>query len=109
MSKEKEKEKDFVAEIMDKWYKAMEANKINVQPKVSTILGTILAGYKIDIDTDKRDVWAEYLTVTGGEFPTWFATLTPTERKEFEIRRADAKESWEAKRISDSTKQFLKG
>ena len=28
---------DMTKEIMDKWYKAMEKNKISVQPKASTI------------------------------------------------------------------------
>ena len=39
--------KDLVAEIMKKWYESMAKNNISVQPKASTILGIILADYKI--------------------------------------------------------------
>ena len=41
------KEKDYVADIMKQWYEAMDSNKVMVQPKASTLLGTILAKYKI--------------------------------------------------------------
>ena len=98
--------KDYVAEIMDKWYKAMEKQSVGVQPTASTIMGTILASYDVQPKTDTRDIWEEYLTITGGEFQSWWASLSPTERKEFEIRRVQEREKWEASRKG---KQLLKG
>ena len=43
------KEKDLVVQIMNEWYKAMEKNKISVQPKASTMLGTILTALAPEI------------------------------------------------------------
>ena len=99
------KQKDHVADIMDKWYKAMEENKISVQPKASTILGTILADYTISTEPLARDVWKEYLSVNAGEFPSWWASLSPTEKKEWDLRKADAREEWDKRH----NKQLLKG
>ena len=51
---------DMTTEIMNKWYSAMEANKISVQPKAATILGTVLAEYDIkqkeSMDLDSKQV-----------------------------------------------------
>tara|TARA_R100001594_G_scaffold57490_2_gene91426 strand:+ start:282 stop:602 length:321 start_codon:yes stop_codon:yes gene_type:complete len=74
------KEKDHVADIMNKWYDAMEKNKVMVQPKASTLLGTILAGYNINPCDTKRDIWAEALTKRGGEFMDWYKSLTEQEQ-----------------------------
>jgi len=98
--------KDHVTDIMDKWYKAMEENKISVQPKASTILGTILADYSISTEKQERDIWKEYLSVNGGEFTSWWASLSPTEKKEWELRKAEAREAWDNRL---SSKQLLKG
>ncbi len=72
-------EKDYVADIMNQWYEAMEKNKVMVQPKASTLLGTILAGYKIEPSTT-RDIWAEALQLRGGEFMDWYENLTKEEQ-----------------------------
>jgi len=95
---------DYVAEIMDKWYKAMEANKIAVQPKASTILGTILADYTISTEKKSRDIWAEAMTIKGGEFPTWYASLSNSEKVEYEQGRQAASEKYDPR-----NKQLLKG
>jgi hypothetical protein len=99
------KQKDYVAEIMDKWYKAMEANKIAVQPKASTILGTILADYTISTEKKARDIWKEAMTIKGGEFPTWYATLSNSEKVEYEQGRQRASELYDPR----YRKQLLKG
>ena len=85
---ETEKEKvmkktDYVAEIMQKWYNALEKENVGVQPKCATMLGTILAQYKITQKTDKRDIWAEALTLKGGEFMDWYKNLSETEQNEY--------------------------
>ena len=97
--------KDHIADIMDKWYKAMEENKISVQPKASTILGTILADYTITTEKPARDIWAEALTVKGGEFAGWYEGLSNSEKLEYEQGRDRASNSFDPR----NRKQLLKG
>jgi len=97
--------KDHIADIMDKWYKAMEENKISVQPKASTILGTILADYTISTEAPVRDIWREALSVKGGEFAGWYAGLSKSEKLEYEQGRKIASNSNDIR----NTKQLLKG
>ena len=99
------KEQDYVAEIMNKWYHAMETNKVSVQPKASTILGTILSEYDISVNKTKRDIWAEAMTVKGGEFPAWYANLSNSEKSEYEKGRKRASELYDPR----NKKQLLKG
>jgi len=74
-------ETDYVADIMNKWYEAMQQNKIMVQPKASTILGIILARFKIEpLEEDDRDIWAEALSKRGGEFMEWYKELSETQQ-----------------------------
>jgi len=47
---------DMTKVIMDKWYKAMEANNISVQPKAATILGTVLTHYNITEKEKQKDI-----------------------------------------------------
>ena len=71
------KETDYVADIMNKWYEAMEQNKVMVQPKASTLLGTILSRFKIEPREDNdRDIWAEALTKRGKDFMEWYKGLS---------------------------------
>ena len=97
-------EKDHVADIMKRWYDAMEKNKVMVQPKASTILGTILADYAITLDTSNRDVWAEALTIKGGEFQDWYAKLTPAEILQYDEGRENASDKYDPRQ-----KRLLKG
>jgi len=97
-------EKDHVADIMNKWYDAMEKNKVMVQPKASTILGTILADYAITTGTSIRDVWAEALTIKGGEFPSWYASLSPAEKLQYDEGRQNASDKYDPR-----GKSLLKG
>jgi len=98
------KEKDHVAEIMNKWYNAMEKNQVMVQPKASTILGTILADYDISVKNEKRDIWAEALTIKGGEFAAWHASLSKEEKIEYDKGRERASDTFDTR-----NKQLLKG
>jgi len=97
--------KDHVVDIMNKWYKAMEENNISVQPKASTILGTILSDYTISTERPKRDIWKEALKVKGGEFAGWYVGLSKSEKLEYEQGREKASESNDIR----NTKQLLKG
>jgi hypothetical protein len=95
---------DMTKEIMDKWYQAMEKNKISVQPKASTILGTVLSQYKIELKEEEKDIWSEFLTITGGQFAEWYESLSEEEKKIFHKQREKAKKSFHSK-----GKQLLKG
>ena len=86
------KQIDYVADIMDKWYKAMENENVQVQPKCATMLGTILSRYKIEFNSDKRDIWAEAMTIKGGDFPAWYSSLNDSEKLEYEKGRQRASE-----------------
>jgi len=92
------------AKIIDEWYKAMESNKISVQPKAATILGTILAKFDIDVKSKTRDIWAEALTIKGGEFPGWYASLSKEEQLQYEFGRRHASEKHDPR-----NKSLLKG
>jgi len=74
--------KDYMAQIMDEWYSLMETNNVSVQPKASTLLGMVLSKYDIQ-KGQKRDIWAEYLTTTGGQFKSWYDSLTNDQQEEW--------------------------
>lgn len=78
------------ARIVDEWYRVMGENNISVQPKASTILGTILAKYDISTKTQTRDIWKESLSINGGEFSTWYTLLSDAEKLQYEEGRQDA-------------------
>ncbi len=80
-------EKDYVAQIMDEWYQSMASNNVSVQPKASTLLGTILAKYDIRSKQECRNLWDEFLTVTGGQFKGWYDSLSETDKEEFHKQR----------------------
>tara|TARA_R110001592_G_scaffold70741_9_gene216601 strand:- start:833 stop:1126 length:294 start_codon:yes stop_codon:yes gene_type:complete len=90
--------KDKTKEIMDQWYSAMQDNKISVQPKASTILGTILAQYNISDKEDTKDIWAEFLTVTGGQLSDWYESLSEEDMKLFQKQRDLAKKTFHSDR-----------
>ena len=100
------KEKDYVAKIMDEWYSLMSSNNVSVQPKASTLLGTILAKYDIQLKEDTRDIWDEYLTITGGQFKGWYDSLTEEQQNKW---HADLKTSRRTNSDLVDTKALLKG
>ena len=93
--------KDTVVEIMNDWYDAMAKNKISVQPKASTILGTILSKH---LAGGTRNIWEEALTIKGGEFAGWYSSLTSEEKNEYDEGRRNASNNYDPRQ-----KQLLKG
>mgnify|MGYP001242257159 CR=1 FL=1 len=98
------KQKDYVAEIMQKWYDEMDKHNVGVQPKCVTILGTIMAKYKIT-DAEPRDVWAEALTKRGGEFMDWYQSLTEEEQGIYHDKLTNKQDT----KRDHVEKQLLKG
>jgi hypothetical protein len=89
---------DKTKEIMNKWYEAMESNNISVQPKAATILGQVLSHYDITQREEDKDIWSEFLTITGGQFKGWYESLSEEDKKTFHIQREKAKKSFHSKR-----------
>jgi hypothetical protein len=98
------KQKDYIAEIMQQWYDAMDKEKVGVQPKCATILGTIMAKYKIT-EGEPRDIWAEALTKRGGEFMDWYKSLSEAQQKEYHDKLTYAQDH----KRDHVDKQLLKG
>ena len=98
--------KDHVARIMDEWYSSMANNNVSVQPKASTLLGTILAKYDVTPKQDTRDIWDEFLTITGGQFKGWYESLTEEQREQF---TTDLKTNLRTNSDPVDTKALLKG
>ena len=98
--------KDYVACIMDEWYSSMSDNNVSVQPKASTLLGMILAKYDIKLKEDTRNIWDEFLTITGGQFRGWYDSLTDEQREQF---ARDLKTSRRTNSDIVDTKALLKG
>jgi hypothetical protein len=84
---------DTTKQIMNKWYSAMEVNNISVQPKAATILGTILSEYTISKKEEEKDLWSEFLTITGGQFKGWYESLSEEDLKLFHEQRSKAKKT----------------
>ena len=95
---------DTTKQIMNKWYSAMEVNNISVQPKAATILGTILSEYTISKKEEEKDLWSEFLTITGGQFKGWYESLSEEDLKLFHEQRSKAK-----KTLHTVDKTLLKG
>ena len=101
------KEKDLVVQIMNEWYKAMEKNKISVQPKASTILGTILAKHLTD---DEPDIFDKYMNTKAGELEAFWQSLTNSEKAYVEEQRQAMRDKYYADRdLVDDQKTLLKG
>ena len=107
--------KDLVLEIMNRWYQAMDKNNISVQPKASTILGTILADYKIKAkkgtDIDLKDLWETYMNTTAKDLNKFIKSLSKQERKQLEAQRQKMRDQYYAARglVDDQGKTLLKG
>jgi len=94
---------DKTKQIMNEWYSAMADNNISVQPKASTILGTILAGYEISDKKDTKDLWSEFLTITGGSFKDWYESFSEEDVRIFHKQRE------KARKTLHQGKELLKG
>ena len=103
------KEKDLVVQIMKEWYDAMDKHNISVQPKASTILGTILAKH---LNEGEEDVFDRYMNTKGGEFDAFWKSLSNDEKAYVEKRRQEMRDEYYTKRnLVDEykTKVLLKG
>ena len=80
------------AQIIDEWYTVMAKNNCMIQPQAATIIGTILAKYDISTKIQTRDIWKEALSITGGELSTWYASLSDSEKEQYEEGRLKANE-----------------
>ena len=95
---------DYTKQIMNKWYEAMEANNISVQPKAATILGTVLSQYSITEKGEQKNIWDEFLNITGGQFSEWYEALSEEDKRIFHKQREKAR-----KTFFDKRKTLLKG
>mgnify|MGYP003114569061 CR=1 FL=1 len=99
MNKDKFKVKidpnDKVAQIMNEWYTALGKNGVAIQPKASTILGTILAKH---LNDGEPDVFERYMNTKGGEFESFWASLSNEEKAYVEKRRQEMRDEWYAQR-----------
>jgi hypothetical protein len=100
---------DKVAQIMNEWYAELGKNGCAVQPKASTILGTILAKY---LNSGEEDVFDRYMNTKAGEHESFWQSLTNDEKAYVEKRRQEMRDEWYAQRgLSDSQdkRTLLKG
>ena len=89
---------DITKEIMNKWYEAMQANNISVQPKAATILGQVLAHYDINQQEKEKDIWSEFLTINGGQFADWYVNLSDKDKATFHEQRKKAQKTFYSKK-----------
>ena len=113
MNKDKFKVKidpnDKVAQIMNEWYTALGKNGVAIQPKASTILGTILAKH---LNDGEPDVFERYMNTKGGEFESFWASLSNEEKAYVEKRRQEMRDEWYAQRgvvDNQASRTLLKG
>ena len=102
------KEKDLVIEIMKEWYFTMDKHNIQVQPKASTILGTILAKH---LNSDKEDVFDRYMNTKAGELESFWQSLSNDEKAYVEMKRQEMRDQYYADRglVDHHKKELLKG
>jgi len=98
--------KDLVVSIMKDWYSAMEKHGISVQPKASTILGTVLAKHLSDNEVDPFD---RYMSTKAGELEVFWQSLSNAEKLYVEKRRQEMRDQYYAERNLEDNKQLLKG
>ena len=99
---------DKVAEIMTEWYTALGKQGVAIQPKASTILGTILAKH---LNDGEPDVFDKYMNTKAGEFESFWVTLSSEEKAYIEARRQQMRDKYYADRglTDDQGKTLLKG
>jgi hypothetical protein len=91
---------DYVADIMQIWYDVMEIERVQVQPKCATMLGKILSEYTITPKHFVRDIWAESMTIKGGDFPKWYSSLDAPEKLQYEEGRQKASDKYDPRERS---------
>ena len=99
---------DRVAQIMNEWYAELGRNGCAVQPKASTILGTILAKH---LNEGEPDVFDKYMNTKAGEFEGFWASLSKEEKAYVEKRRQEMRDEYYQSRglVDNNRKTLLKG
>ena len=98
--------KDVVVNIITEWYDEMYKNNLQVPPKASTILGTILAKHF----KDDMDAYERYMNTPAKDFADFWKALSPSEKEYVESMRDIAREQFYADReLVDHRKELLKG
>jgi hypothetical protein len=99
--------KDKVIQIMNEWYSEMENNNISVQPKASTILGTILAKH---LNDGEPDIFETYMNTKAGELEAFYQSLSNSEKAYVEEQRQALRDQYYLQRkLTDDQKTLLKG
>ena len=101
--------KDVVINIMKDWYYAMDKHNVSVQPKASTILGTILNKH---LNPTEADVFDRYMNTKAGEFDAFWKSLSNDEKAYVEKRRQEMRDQYYADRglvDSQDKRTLLKG
>tara|TARA_R100000231_G_scaffold107662_1_gene79658 strand:- start:1 stop:363 length:363 start_codon:yes stop_codon:yes gene_type:complete len=97
---------DKVAQIMNEWYSALGKNGVAIQPKASTILGTILARH---LNDGEEDVFDKYMNTKAGEFESFWASLSKEEKAYVEKRRQEMRDEYYQSRGLTDHRSLLKG
>tara|TARA_B100000424_G_C22625796_1_gene347335 strand:+ start:77 stop:484 length:408 start_codon:yes stop_codon:yes gene_type:complete len=100
--------KDIVINIMKDWYNAMEKHNVSVQPKASTMLGTILNKH---LNPTEEDVFDRYMNTKAGELESFWQSLSNSEKAYVEQRRQEMRDQYYADRglVDQHKKELLKG
>ena len=98
---------DKVAQIMNEWYTALGKNGVAIQPKASTILGTILAKH---LNDGEEDIFDRYMNTKAGEMEAFWQSLSNSEKAYVEEKRQEMRDKYYADRgLVDDRKTLLKG
>ncbi len=73
-------EKDYVIEIMNKWYSALKNNNSKVEPKAATILGGILSEYDFTPKEKEPDVFDKYLNTPADKMNDFWKKLSDSDK-----------------------------
>ena len=74
-------EKDYVIEIMKKWYSSLKKNDSTVEPKAATILGSILSEYDLTPKEKEPDVFDTYLNTTADKMNEFWNSLNDSQKQ----------------------------
>ena len=99
------KEKDYVIEIMNKWYSALKNNNSKVEPKAATILGSILSEYDFTPKEKEPDVFDKYLNTPADKMNDFWKKLSDSDKAFIEAQRQKMRDQY----YVSQNKQLLKG
>ncbi len=103
-------EKDYVIEIMNKWYSSLKKNDSTVEPKAATILGGILSEYDLTPKEKEPDVFDTYLNTTADKMNKFWNDLNDSDKAYVESKRQEMRDQYyHQKNLSDDQKILLKG